>query len=132
MLISKGLCEVWGVYDGNNQLMGGVTWVLSNNKAVFLFSAVSESGRKKGAMPYLVDSFIKENTGKNMILDFEGSNDENLGRFYAAFGSKKVFYPRIYFNYLPFYTRIAVKIYRNLRPVYEKINRWGSRISIAK
>jgi hypothetical protein len=119
-IVHKGLCEVWEVYDEQNQLLGGVAWVKSNGKAIFLFSAVSDSGRQKGAMPYVIDTFIRENAGKNLILDFEGSNDEKLGRFYAGFGSKKVFYPRVYFNYLPIYVRIGVKIYRYMRTTLKK------------
>jgi len=120
MLVQRGVCEVWGVYDEQNVLSGGVSWVKSHNKAVFLFSAVSDTGRQTGVMPFIVDTFIRENALKNMILDFEGSNDKNLGRFYASFGSKKLFYPRIYFNYLPFYFRIGLKVFRQLRSFLKK------------
>ena len=120
MLVRKGLCEVWGAYEEHGQLIGGVTWVTSLKKTIFLFSALSDSGRKMGAMPYLIDTFIKENAGKEMILDFEGSNNEKLGRFYAGFGSYKVFYPRIYINSLPFYSQIGLRIYRYIRAVIKK------------
>jgi hypothetical protein len=120
MLVKKNICEVWGVYDEQEKLLGGVSWVISNKKSIFLFSAVSDSGRHQGAMPFLIDTFISENAGKDMILDFEGSNDEKLGRFYAGFGSKKVFYPRIYINSLPFYVRIGLSIYRDLRVLIKK------------
>jgi hypothetical protein len=120
MLVQKGICEIWGIYDEQDRILGGVSWVISNKKGIFLFSAVSDSGRHQGAMPLLIDTFISENAGKDMILDFEGSNDEKLGRFYAGFGSKKVFYPRIYFNYLPFYIRIGLIIYRDLRVLIKK------------
>lgn len=120
MLIQKRLCEVWGVYDEQQQLLAGVTWVKSFNNTIFLFSAVSDTGRKKGAMPYLIDTFIKENAGKEMILDFEGSNNEKLGHFYAGFGSKKVFYPGIHFNSLPLYLNIGLRIYRSMRALMKK------------
>jgi hypothetical protein len=120
VMIKRGSCEIWGIYDDMNELNGGVSWVQSHNRTVFLFSAVSETGRQKGAMPFLVDTFIRDNAGKEMILDFEGSNDKNLGRFYASFGSKKIFYPRIYFNYLPIYYKVGLKIYRQIRSLLKK------------
>ena len=50
----------------------------------------------------LLDSFIKENSQKNITLDFEGSNDENLARFYKGFGSKECVYLQLRRNRLPF------------------------------
>jgi hypothetical protein len=120
MLLQKGLCDVWGVYDELGALIGGVSWVKSNQSVVFLFSAVSETGRSKGAMPFLIDQFIRENAGKQLVLDFEGSNDENLGRFYSSFGARKVFYPRVYFNYLPFTIRLGIRVFRYLRTLLKK------------
>ncbi|NVO20306.1 MAG: hypothetical protein HXX13_11425 [Bacteroidetes bacterium] len=120
-LLQRGHCEIWGVYHPEKQkLMGAVAWVYSNNRIIFLFSAVSDSGKQKGAMPFLIDSLIREKAGSELILDFEGSNDPNLGRFYAGFGSSKVFYPRIRMNKLSILLHFGTNIYRNLRIYFRK------------
>lgn len=110
--LHNGTGEIWGAYDEHNQLIAAILWVSSHQKAIFLFSAVSETGRKLNAMPWLIDSFIKQNSGKPLTLDFEGSNLEGLARFYSSFGAKKVIYQRYTYNSLPLHLRIGLKIWR--------------------
>ncbi|MBK7391410.1 MAG: hypothetical protein IPI23_20775 [Bacteroidetes bacterium] len=52
-------------------------------------------------MPYLIDTYIKDVAGKIKILDFEGSNDQELARFYKSFGSTECVYLQIKKNQLP-------------------------------
>lgn len=113
--IHKGIGEAWGIYDEYNQLVAGVLWVTSNQKTIFLFSAVSAEGKKLHAMPFLIDSFIRENAGKPFTLDFEGSNDGGLARFYGSFGAKRVIYQRYINNSLPLIYRIALRLWRLIR-----------------
>ena len=72
---------------------------------IFIFSGANEEAKEKGAMFFLLDSFIKENAQKNITLDFEGSNDENLARFYKGFGSKECVYLHLRRNRLPFFIK---------------------------
>ena len=39
------------------------------------------------------------------MLDFEGSNDENLARFYMSFGSQEMKYATVRINRLPWYVK---------------------------
>jgi len=110
--IQKGIGEICGAFDEFNQLVAGILWVTSHQKSIFLFSALSENGKKLSAMPWLIDAFIRQNAGKSLTLDFEGSNDEGLARFYSNFGAKKVIYQRYLRNSLPAFFRIALKIWR--------------------
>jgi len=87
----RGYLRILGaVADG--KLCAGVVFVSWNQHHILLFSAVNTQARHNGAMSLLVDSFIKEHAGSNGILDFEGSNDVNLARFYRSFGSVENFY----------------------------------------
>jgi hypothetical protein len=52
-------------------------------------------------MSQLIDSFIRDHSGEEVYLDFEGSMDLNLARFYKGFGSKEVVYLQIRKNNLP-------------------------------
>jgi hypothetical protein len=113
--IQKGIGEIWGVYYGNNQLVAGALWVTSHQKVIFLFSALSETGKRLNAMPWLIDSYIRWYAGKPLTLDFEGSNNEGLARFYSSFGAKKIIYKRFTRNTLPLHFRITLKIWRRSR-----------------
>lgn len=118
--IYKGIGEIWGAYDEFNQLAAGILWVKSHQKSIFLFSALSETGKRLNAMPWLIDAFIRQNAGTPVTLDFEGSNDEGLARFYSGFGAKKVIYKRYTRNSLPAVFRIALKIWRLTRTQLKK------------
>lgn len=116
----KGIGEIWGAYDEFNQLVAAILWITSNKKVVFLFSALSETGKKLNAMPWLIDEFIKQNSGKPLVLDFEGSNQEGLARFYSSFGAQKNIYQRYVNNSLPRYLRIGLKLWRLSRTRLKK------------
>ena len=47
------------------------------------------------------DSFIKDYGGKNLILDFEGSDAEPIAGFYKKFGAVLEPYTTLYVNKLP-------------------------------
>ncbi|HSG68591.1 MAG TPA: hypothetical protein VK994_07790, partial [Bacteroidales bacterium] len=99
----------------NNNLCAGAIFLESNRKSIFIFSGLSETGRDKRAMFYLIDNFIRENANKHLTLDFDGSNDEALARFYAGFGSTRITFPRIRRNMLPVHLKAAYKIYQRMR-----------------
>jgi len=92
VMIYKRIAQVMGVYDETNVLIAGVFFVFSHKKAIFYFSATSAKARETLAMPFLIDKFISENTGSHLTLDFEGSNNEHLARFYRSFGSTEISY----------------------------------------
>lgn len=98
--IYKGVTSTYGVFDSNNTLCAGAIFLQSKKKVIFLFSGLNEQGKKSGAMAFLIDSFIREKQLMHLTLDFEGSNDPNLARFYKSFGSTMIHYPHIYFNKL--------------------------------
>jgi hypothetical protein len=116
--IHKGMAQVWGAFDHHNELCAAVIWLFSHQKAVFLFSGLSEQGRNNGSMSFLIDTFIREHAGMQLTLDFEGSNDEGLARFYAGFGSKKTSYNRIVINRLPLCMKEALPVFRRLRNIF--------------
>lgn len=93
-LIHTGQGEIWGIYDEYNQLCAAVLWAVHNDRRIFLFSALSETGKQNNAMPFLIDQYIQRHAGENFFLDFEGSNDDGLARFYSSFGSEEETYFR--------------------------------------
>jgi hypothetical protein len=113
----RNQCQVWGAYNQSGKLIAGVIWAFSNRKAVFLFSAVSDEGREVSAMPVLIDHFIHEHSNSMLILDFEGSNNANLARFYSGFGSRQVHYYRLTLNRLPMLPGLALQFLRRFREI---------------
>jgi hypothetical protein len=111
----KKIADIRGVYDQRNQLCAGAVFFTSNRKAIFLFSGLTPEGREAGAMPFLIDSFIRENAGKHLTFDFDGSNDPNLARFYKGFGSKELIYQRLEINRLPGWIMAAVRMFKSFR-----------------
>jgi hypothetical protein len=99
----KNLVTILGAQISGESLCAGAVFLHSDHEYIFLFSAADEKARETGAMSLLIDAFIQEHCNSNMQLDFEGSMDSNLARFYKSFGSKEVVYLQIKKNNLPFY-----------------------------
>ncbi|MDD3876583.1 MAG: hypothetical protein PHT69_08170 [Bacteroidales bacterium] len=113
--VYKNIGQIIGAYDTHNQLCGAVFFAEANKKHIFLFSALNDNGRKNAAMPYIIDTFIKSKAGTDAVLDFEGSNDENLARFYKSFGAKKNTYLHIYLNKLPYFVKAFFNVYKLIK-----------------
>ncbi|MEI8047144.1 MAG: hypothetical protein WCI92_07180 [Bacteroidota bacterium] len=119
--INRGMGEIWGACDEHNQLVAAILWVTSHQKAIFLFSALSARGKSLNAMPWLIDAYIRQNCPKPLTLDFEGSNNEGLARFYSSFGANRVVYQRFFRNTLPLPLRSVLKTWRKIR---HKLQNW--------
>lgn len=91
--IHKNRFDTYGVLSAQNTLIAGAVFLKSHKALVFLFSGNSPEGKECGAMPFLIDKFIEDHAEMQVTLDFEGSNDHNLARFYKSFGASPIFYP---------------------------------------
>jgi len=100
--IHKGKGITYGVYTSGNELCAAAFFLLENQHLIFLFSGSNLESRQNGAMTFLFDRVIEEFSNSRVVLDFEGSNNENLARFYHGFGSKEVYYTVLKYNLLPF------------------------------
>ena len=87
----------------DNEVCAGAFFTLSHQRMIFLFSGLSQIGRDLGAMHLLINDVICKNYLKFEIFDFEGSNDQNLAKFYLGFGGKSLEYHTIIKNRLPWY-----------------------------
>jgi hypothetical protein len=99
-MINRHQAEVWEV-SINVDVCAGVLFAFSHNRAYFLFSAATPAAKENNIMHFLINAFIKENAGTDMILDFEGSDNKNLARFYKSFGADEKNYKKIIINRLP-------------------------------
>lgn len=115
--IGLGKAQIWGAYTQRNELCAGAMFFWDARRVVFLFSATNDEAKTNGAMPYLLDSFIEAHSEEKLILDFEGSMDPNLARFYKSFGSSEIHYPHIYKNSLPWHINLAWKLKNALQSI---------------
>ncbi len=115
--IHRGMVTLKSAYTSDNNFCAGIVFFKSHKKAVWLFSGSTPEARENGAMAMLVDGFIRENAGKEMVLDFEGSSDPNLARFYQGFGSEECVFLQIRKNRLPLILKPAINTYLYLRKV---------------
>lgn len=110
--IYRGQAMVYGVYTRHNELCAGAIFMRSHGKIVFLFSGNNQEAKDNHGMTFLIDAVIREHAPSHLVFDFEGSDNENLARFYKGFGSKQTTYPGIEINRLPLMLRIALKLVR--------------------
>jgi hypothetical protein len=113
--LSRNMAEVWTVYNRENEMCAGIIWLFSHGKAVLYFSAQSKLGRSLGALAWLIDAFICEYASSGIIIDFEGSVQPGLGRFYSSFGAALQPYPRFKINNLSPLFKLCYQFYRKMK-----------------
>ncbi len=111
----KGMASLKCAYSQTNDFCGGIVFFKSHQKSVWLFSGTTPQARENGAMSLLVDEFIREHAGKELVLDFEGSSDPKLARFYRGFGSQECVFLQIKMNRLPWLLKPLVNSFLWLR-----------------
>jgi hypothetical protein len=98
--LDNNLGYILGSTTKEGILSSGAFFLFDEPRVYFLFAASAPEARGNGSMFLLIDHFIAENAGSKLILDFEGGNDPNLGRFYKSFGSMEVPYQLVRLNRL--------------------------------
>ncbi|MFN2396597.1 MAG: GNAT family N-acetyltransferase [Bacteroidales bacterium] len=109
--IHRGNAVVYNAYDKQNSFTAGVVFFHSHKKSILIFSGSTPEARKNGSMTAIIDRYISDYSGKNITLDFEGSEDENLARFYKGFGSKECYYFQLIINNFPLILKPVANMY---------------------
>ena len=90
---------VYGIKTSDNDdIICGAILMYSHHRLTFLFSGNSSRGKEVQAMTFLLDQVIQKFSGQSIVLDFEGSDDDDLARFYHGFGGVPVTYPSFSFR----------------------------------
>lgn len=95
----------YGVYSKQHQLLASSVFFYSHNRTYYILVGNHPEGKTLGASHMLIDAFIGEHVGQNLILDFEGSDIQNLAFFYSGFGAVEEKYSTIKLNKLPWYVK---------------------------
>jgi hypothetical protein len=103
-LHTKQMAVTYGI-SLNDELLASCVFFFSHNRAYYILVGNHPNGKTIGASHALIDAFIKDHAGKNMLLDFEGSDIRNLAFFYSSFGAVEEKYAGVKLNRLPFYMK---------------------------
>lgn len=103
LLHQKHQAITYGIFSPSKELLSSCVFFFSNHRAYYILVGNHPNGRTMGASHTLIDAFIKDHAGKNLLLDFEGSDIRNLAFFYSSFGATDEKYPAVQLNNLPWY-----------------------------
>ena len=104
-LHKKQMATTYGIVSPQNELLSSCVFFFSHHRAYYILVGNHPDGKTIGASHALIDAFIKDNAGKKLLLDFEGSDIPNLAFFYSSFGAIEEKFAGIKLNRLPFYLK---------------------------
>jgi hypothetical protein len=105
-LNSENKASNYGVYSSTNELVASCVYFFSHGRAYYILVGNHPNGKTMGASHFLIDAFIQDHAGRELLLDFEGSDIPSLSFFYSSFGAVLETYPFLSINRLPFWARI--------------------------
>jgi hypothetical protein len=100
--IYKADAENYGVYSPKGNLVASCIFLFFKNRVYYWLVGNTPESKQLGASSLLIDSFIKDHAGKELMLDFEGSDAVSVAEFYKKFGASLEQYTTVYLNKLPF------------------------------
>lgn len=103
-LMERGAGQIYGARD-EGHLSAAAFFGYSRSRAIYLVSASGERGKEQRSMFGIVDAFIREHAGRELILDFEGSTLPSVARFFAGFGARPEIYQNVTFSRLPLFLK---------------------------
>jgi len=84
----------------NEIVLSTILLLFDGRRLYNLMPTTTEAGRKIYAQHFLLDALIKEFSGKEIILDFEGSDVPGIKSFYENFGAANEPYFKVRYNCL--------------------------------
>jgi hypothetical protein len=104
LLHEKKQAITYGIFR-DKELLSSCVFFFSHNRAYYILVGNHPDGRTIGASHALIDAFIKDHAGTNLLLDFEGSDIRNLAFFYSSFGAVEEKYAAVKSNKLPLFLK---------------------------
>ena len=90
-----------GAYNSMGVLIGGSIYFVYKNRITFIINGNSNESLRNGATHLLMHNTIKKFSGKDIFLDFEGSDFPEFARFYKQYGATEEKYKLVKINNLP-------------------------------
>lgn len=105
VLKERDMCTTYGIVSGSGELLSSCVFFFSHKRAYYILVGNHPNGKTLGASHALIDAFIRDHAGTDMLLDFEGSDIQNLAFFYSSFGAKIESFAGLRVNKLPFFLK---------------------------
>ncbi len=100
-LHANKMAITYGIRSAKGELLASCVFFFSHNRAYYILVGNHPNGRTLGASHALINAFIKDYAGSDLLLDFEGSDIRNLAYFYSSFGAYQEKFAGIKYNRLP-------------------------------
>lgn len=99
----------YGIYSPANELLASGVFLIYQQRAYYILVGNHPNSKAFGASHALINAFIKDHAGQNLLLDFEGSDISSLAFFYSSFGAKEEKYVGLKLNRLPWWMKLFKK-----------------------
>jgi len=87
------LLDTVAVHNREGILIAAALFLKDQDRIWFWFSGRNNEYADQKGMFFLIKEYIQQHSNQKVYLDFNGSNNPNIARFYAGFGSQKYTYP---------------------------------------
>jgi hypothetical protein len=121
LLKKKGQILVRKVNSGNDQLLAIAIFLKDKKRIYNIMSTTLPEGRNLEANHFLLYELIKEFSGQNLILDFEGSQIPSIRFFYKKFGAIEQPYPFVRINKLKPWQRLIKNLKDHIKFLKKKL-----------
>lgn len=85
----------------NGELMGTLAVALDEPHCIYLHGAASPKGKELYVTEFLIDHFIQQHAGLQLVFDFEGSMIPGIAYFYKSFGADESLYLQVQGKQIP-------------------------------
>lgn len=85
--------QLASAYDKTNNLCAVILFLIFNGRASILHAAANMEGMETGAIEFIIDHFIRENSEQNLVLSIDNPGDKYLMETLQHFGSGISEYP---------------------------------------
>lgn len=107
---NNALLDKVAVHNDQGVLIAAALFLKDKDRIWFWFSGRNNEFADQKGMFFLINEYLKQHANRKVILDFNGSNNPNIARVYAGFGSRKYTYP-LYQRYNSFINPL-IKVYK--------------------
>ena len=87
LILTKDTGFLLGVYDVNNEFLGGSIFLKDHKRLTYLYSVATEMGKQNHVISLVLSHVLKKFSLSNYVLDFEGSMIKGIASFYKSFGA---------------------------------------------
>jgi hypothetical protein len=110
----------YGVFTKEGILLASCIFLFFKDRVYYWLVGNTPQSKEYGASSLLIDAFIKEHAGHNLLLDFEGSDTKSVAGFYKKFGASPEAYTTLYVNKLPFPFNLLKPLPQHYRSLISK------------